>query len=114
MGRNDRDANRAEVGRARDELFSHIHRCGVLRSNTEQQTEWMNDTVEYLGERFTSLSQADLDELRDIGVRFCQPVIDHGAENTALSPDSGDSGDSVVEEVEEVEEVGVAEEANAA
>jgi hypothetical protein len=108
LGRNDRDANRAEVGRARDELFSHIHRCGVLRSNTEQQTEWMNDTVEYLGERFTSLSQADLDELRDIGVRFCQPVIDHGAENTALSPDSGDSV------VEEVEEVGVAEEANAA
>lgn len=73
------------MGRARDELFSHIHRCGVLRSTPEQQNEWMHDTVEYLGERFTALSQADLDELKEIGMRFCKPVIRHGADNTALN-----------------------------
>ena len=93
------------MGRARDELFSHIHRCGVLRSTAEQQTEWMNDTVEYLGERFPSLDQSDLDELREIGTRFCQPVIRHGAENTALTAEPG-------EESEEQETV--AEEATAA
>lgn len=79
--------NNDELDRARDELFSHIHRCNVLGSTPEQQKEWMADTVGYLGERFTGLSQAELDELRDMGTRFCQPVIQHGAENTALSPD---------------------------
>lgn len=87
MSRNGTGRDSAEFGRARDELFSHIHRCGVLRSTEEQQTEWMNDTADYLGERFPGLSQADLDELREIGVRFCRPVIAHGAQNTALTKD---------------------------
>ena len=54
MSRNDRsDAN---FDMARDELFSHIHRCGVLRSTQEQQEEWMADTVQYMAERFPELS----------------------------------------------------------
>lgn len=74
---------------ARDELFAHINRCGVLKATGDQQTEWMEDTVTYLGERFTGLSTEDLGELREIGQRFCQPVIPHGKENTALSPENG-------------------------
>jgi hypothetical protein len=69
--------------RARDELFSHINRCGVLQASPEDQDTWMNETIEYLGERYPDLSDAELDELRAVGVRFCKPAIRHGAENTA-------------------------------
>jgi hypothetical protein len=60
---------------ARNELFSHIHRCGVLRADEQQQLEWMRDTVEFLGERYPGLTEANLEELSDIGLRFCRPVI---------------------------------------
>lgn len=62
-------------GRARDELFSHINRCGVLRSTPEQQVEWMDDTMDFMAERYPDLSPEELSELRMIGIRFCQPVI---------------------------------------
>ena len=62
-------------GRARDELFSHINRCGVLRATPEQQVAWMDDTIGFMAERFPELSQDELGELRMIGIRFCQPVI---------------------------------------
>ena len=68
---------------ARDELFGHIHRCGVLRATPEQQGEWLGETIESLGERYPALSEADLAELRAIGTRFCQPVIDNAASRTA-------------------------------
>lgn len=70
---------------ARDELFSHVHRCSVLQATVEQQTEWMEETVHYLAERYPGLSTQELNELREIGIRFCQPVIPHGKGNTALS-----------------------------
>ena len=71
------------MARARDELFSHINRCGVLQAAPEDQDTWMNETIEYLGERFPDLSDTDLGQLRAVGLRFCQPAIQHGAENTA-------------------------------
>jgi hypothetical protein len=60
---------------ARNELFGHIHRCGVMRATREQQEEWMKDTVEFLGERFSALTDKNLEELSAIGMRFCAPVI---------------------------------------
>lgn len=66
-----------ELDQARDELFSYIHRCGVLRATPEDQIEWMNDTIAYLGECFPSLSREQLGELQAIGLRFCRPVIDN-------------------------------------
>jgi hypothetical protein len=63
------------VDDARNELFSHIHRCGVLRATPEQQVEWMQDTIEFVGERFPALTPEQLEELKAIGLRFCQPVI---------------------------------------
>ncbi len=33
---------------ARDELFSHILRCGVLEATPEHQKEWFDDTLLYL------------------------------------------------------------------
>ena len=82
MSRNrDRDRDRRAPSRptaldeARNELFSHIHRCGVLGASEEQQVEWMKDTVEFLSERYPSLKEKELKELEGIGLRFCRPVI---------------------------------------
>jgi len=60
---------------ARNELFSHIHRCGVLGATEDQQVEWMKDTVEFLSERYPALKEKELKELEGIGLRFCRPVI---------------------------------------
>lgn len=67
-----------ELERARDELFSHIQRCGVLDAETEQREEWLGDTVDYLAERYPELSASELDQLKDIGRRYCSPAIPHG------------------------------------
>jgi hypothetical protein len=64
--------------RARDELFSHINRCGVLGAAEEHQTQWMDETMEYLAERYPDLSDPDLKELYTLGMRFCRPAIPHG------------------------------------
>lgn len=63
------------VDEARNELFSHIHRCGVLGASEEQQVEWMKDTIEFLSERYPALKEKELKELEGIGLRFCRPVI---------------------------------------
>ena len=70
---------------ARDELFSHIHRCGVMKAEEEQQEVWMTDTMDYLSERFPDLSREDLGELKTMGMRFCKPAIPHGKQHTALT-----------------------------
>jgi hypothetical protein len=76
-----RDRDRAKSSRptaldeARNELFGHIHRCGVMQATREQQEEWMKDTIQFLGERYPALSERELKELATIGMRFCSPVI---------------------------------------
>ena len=60
---------------ARDELFSHILRCGVLEAAPEHQKEWMDDTMQYLGDRYTDLTPEELQQVRTLGERFCQPVV---------------------------------------
>ena len=64
--------------RARDELFSHIRRCGVLDVEEEQRSEWLDDTIQYLGERYPELTPSELSSLRTIGERYCAPAIPHG------------------------------------
>ncbi len=59
---------------ARDELFSHILRCGVLEALPEHQKEWFDDTMLYLAERYEDLSEEELGQLRTLGERYCQPV----------------------------------------
>ena len=73
------------LDRARDELFSHINRCGVLAAAEEDQRQWMDETIEYIGERYPDLTDGDLQGLHQIGIRFCKPAIAHGADNTAKS-----------------------------
>jgi len=60
---------------ARDELFSHILRCGVLEASLEHQKEWFDDTLLYLADRFSDLTETELNELRVLGERYCRPVV---------------------------------------
>ena len=60
---------------ARNELFSHILRCGVLQAAVEHQKEWFDDTMEYLADRYVYLTDEELDTLRNLGQQYCRPVI---------------------------------------
>jgi hypothetical protein len=60
---------------ARDELFSHILRCGVLEAAEEHRKEWFDDTMAYLAERYEARTAAELQELRTLGERYCRPVV---------------------------------------
>ena len=70
-----REAGPSLVDQARDELFSHILRCGVLEAALEHQKEWFDDTLLYLADRFTDLTETELNELRVLGERYCRPVV---------------------------------------
>ncbi len=69
--------NPSALDKARDELYSHILRCGVLQAQTEHQRDWFDDTIEYMAERYPTLSEEELTKLRRLGERYCQPVIRH-------------------------------------
>jgi hypothetical protein len=91
-GRKNRDRrNRTErrgpstLDRARDELFSAIRQCAVIGAPEDDQRAWMAETVEYMAGRHPELSDKELVQLKEAGMRFCQPVIPHGKEHTALS-----------------------------
>jgi len=59
---------------ARDELFQHIMRCGVIGSELADQKEWFDNTLQYLEDRYHEISAADLGELRLLGERFAAPA----------------------------------------
>lgn len=63
----------APFDQARDEMFQHIIRCGVLQAAPEHQSEWFDDTMGYVSERYPELSPEQITELRTLGLRFCQP-----------------------------------------
>ena len=58
---------------ARDEMFQHIMRCGVVGAAPEHQAEWFNETMAYLADRYHELAPADIAELRTMGERFVKP-----------------------------------------
>ena len=79
MGKNRPDNRRASAPtpfeQARDELFSHILRCGVLEAVPEHQNEWFDDTMLYLRDRYPQLGDEQVAELRLLGERYCRPVV---------------------------------------
>jgi hypothetical protein len=92
LGRRNRDKrNRPErrpptaFDRARDELFSAIRQCGVIEAPEEEQSAWMEETLQFMAERHPELTPVELRDLKDTGLRFCRPVIPHGKEHTALT-----------------------------
>jgi hypothetical protein len=79
MGKNRPESRRAGAPttfeQARDELFSHILRCGVLEASPEHQNEWFDDTMGYLRDRYEDLDDEQVSELRVLGERYCRPVV---------------------------------------
>jgi hypothetical protein len=71
---NDQNTDDAAFAQARDELFSHVLRCGVIDALPEHQKDWFDDTMLYLADRYDTLSDEELAQLRLLGERFCQPV----------------------------------------
>ena len=63
------------LDKARDELYSHILHCGVIKAAPQHQKEWFDDTLEYMAERYPLLTDEQLADLRGLGERYCQPVI---------------------------------------
>ncbi len=68
-------ANPSSFDQARDELFSHILRCGVIEAEPEHQKDWFDDTMQYLAERYADLPEESLGQVRLLGERYCQPVV---------------------------------------
>ena len=96
--------------RARDELFSHINRCGVLQATGDDQEHWMEETIEYIGERYPNLSDSDLKFLREVGIRFCQPAIPHGGSDepeAEAQAEAQPEGEAVTDEVVSEEPIAV-------
>lgn len=91
------------LDRARDELYSHIHRCDVLEAREEEQHEWLEETMEFMKERYPDLEKMEVAKLEVLGRRFCQPIIPHGKGNTAISrqndTESSDTENTKVEPV---------------
>ncbi len=84
---------KTDFDKARDELMSLVHRCNVLQAEETQRNEWLKETVEYMAERFPGMSKMELAQLEIVGRRFCQPVIAHGADSTALNRDESDEAE---------------------
>lgn len=59
---------------ARDEMFQHIMKCGVIGTAPEDQQEWFDSTMSYLADRYHELEKGDIAELRVLGERFVQPA----------------------------------------
>ena len=58
---------------ARDELFQHIMRCGVVGAAPEHVEEWFAETIKYMSDRFPELNETQIGELKTLGLRFAQP-----------------------------------------
>jgi hypothetical protein len=69
-----RDPEAVAFAQARDEMFSHILRCGVIDALAEHQKDWFDDTMLYLADRYEDLSEDELAQLRVLGERFARPV----------------------------------------
>lgn len=93
---------------ARDEMFQHIIRCEVIGADPEHQTEWFNDTMVHMSERWHELTPKQIADLRVLGERFAKPAR-AGAATPASTEPAGESdleadapADSDVESLESV------------
>ncbi len=60
------------VAHLREELFSHILRSGMTAASIEQRRNWLEDTMQYLAERYEVEPGPVLDEVRRSAERFCE------------------------------------------
>lgn len=94
------------LDRARDELFSHIQRCGVLQATEEHQREWLEETMSFMGERYPDLTKLQVAQLEAMGRRYIRPAIPHGRGKNETNREDwieepAEEADEVVQQVEE-------------
>lgn len=83
---------------ARDELFQHVMRCGVIGSLAEHQKEWFDETMKFLAERYHELSPKQISDLRTLGERFAAPKQG----SVTSTPSETDAGDATAGELDAV------------
>lgn len=83
MGRHDP----TPLTKARDELMSHIVRCEVLDAHMDDRMEWLDETLDYLADKYPRLGDLQLTQLELIGRQYLRPVIPHGKQHNAMSRD---------------------------
>ncbi|MBT8335528.1 MAG: hypothetical protein KJO11_02925 [Gemmatimonadetes bacterium] len=77
--------SKKKIEKARDDLMSHIVRCDVLEAAMEHRLEWLDDTMDYMADRWPGLNDLQLAQLEMMGRQYLRPVIEHGAAHTALN-----------------------------
>lgn len=86
---------------ARDEMFQHVMRCGVIGSEPEHQKEWFDETMSFLAERYHELSKKEIADLRVLGERFAAPTMKQPAEPTpGITAESSDESGAESDEAE--------------
>jgi len=80
LGNNHR---KTDLDHARDELMSHVVRCEVLKARMEDREHWLDETMEYMRDRYPSLNDMQLAQLEMVGRQFIKPPIPHGKGNHA-------------------------------
>jgi hypothetical protein len=70
---------KTQFDRARDELCSHVVRCDVLEAHMEDRLHWLEETMDYMADRYPDLTELELAQLEVVGRRFVKPAIPHGA-----------------------------------
>lgn len=88
---------KSDLDHARDELFSHIRRCGALNASEEEQERWLAETIEYVSERYPHLSAFELTQVELMGRRYLRPAIPHGSDSTAQNRGEWQSEETVAE-----------------
>ena len=58
---------------ARDEMFQHIMKCGVVEAAAEDRSSWFDETMQYMTDRYPELGANEIGDLRKLGERFAQP-----------------------------------------
>ena len=71
--------------------MSHVIRCEVLDARRADRLEWLDDTMDYMADRYPQLSDLELAQLELIGRQFLKPVIPHGQGNNALTRETPES-----------------------
>ncbi len=97
-----------DLDRARDELMSHVVRCEVLEATMEHRVEWLNDTLDFMAERYPQLGDLQMAQLEMMGRQFIKPAIPHGAgknaqtldRTSATLPGAADADETPVDEAE--------------
>ena len=72
------------TGRSESDFYQFAVDQGFLTIELlSQSLRRMDETIDYIGERYPDLTDGDLGDLREIGIRFCKPAIAHGSANAA-------------------------------